>query len=241
MKYFILLSIYLSSFSFYSQNEFIKGTYYKWFDSIIDISNTNLLNGIDFKEKYRTLEDNNQYFLTKQFLPGYVVYDGQPYYDIPMKYDIYSNELIIKLANSNSYFAIQLLKEHIESFQIDNHQFINSNQLESTLAFNENKDFYEVLFRSHNLSLFKKHIKNIQQRRNDKFAYSAFIYKSEFLIDFNNKIFNINSKKNIMQLFPEYKKSINAFYKKNRVLMKFNYDKFLANLMEYVNSLLKTT
>ncbi|MDO5980404.1 hypothetical protein [Flavivirga spongiicola] len=241
MKYFALLSIFLNSFNFYAQNESSISTYYKWFDSIIDISNTNLLNGIEFKEKYRTIEDNNQYFLTKQFLPGYVVYDGQPYYDIPMKYDIHSHELIIKLTNKNGYFAIQLLKEHIESFQIDNHRFINKSQLVSMATSDSYKGFYEVLSRNQNLSLFKKHIKNIQQRRNDRFAYSAFIYKNEFLIHYKDKISSINSKKNLIQLFPEQKKAINAFYKKNRVLMRFNYDKFLVNLMGYLNNLLKTT
>ncbi len=239
MKYFVLLSVYLSSLSFYSQNELIKGTYHKWFDSVIDVSNTNLLNGIEYKEKYKTLKDNNQYFLTKQFLPGYVVYNGQPYYDIPMKYDIFRNELIIKLVDKNDYFTIQLLKDHIESFQVENHQFINSNQLKSITTSDDNKDFYEVLFRNPNFSLFKKHIKNIQQRKNDQFAYSEFIYRSNFLINYSNEIFNIDSKKDIIRLFPEQKESINAFYKKNRVLKKFNYDKFLVNLLKHLNHLLK--
>ncbi|AUP81469.1 hypothetical protein [Flavivirga eckloniae] len=238
MKKLILLIIFICfySFNFHSQNEQNSNNYYKWFDSVINVSNTSLLNGINFKEEYRTIEDNNQYFLTKQFLPGNVVYDGQSYYDIPMKYDIHNNELIIRLTDEKGhYLVIQLTKKHIENFKIDNHKFINADQLKLDIPVFSREGFYEVLFHNSNLSLFKKHIRDKRERLGDKFSYIEFVYKSKFLIKHNNKISNIRSKKDLIRLLPEQKKAINAFYDKNRVLRKSNYDTFLINLLKHLN------
>lgn len=239
MKYLVFLCLFFYSVSFYSQNQNSKSTHYKWFDAIIGISNTGLINGTEFKEKYRTIEGNNQYFLMYDFLPGQLVYGGQPYFDIAMKYDVNSDNLIIKLTNTTSgQFAIQLIKDNVEKFEIDKHVFINSDFLD--LSVSDKNGFFEVLFLSKNISAYKKHIKNKEERKNDRFAYTKFVYRNKFLVNYNNKLHTINSKKNLTQLFPEQKKNINTFYSKNRPLMKSDYDKFLIKLMGYLNELLIT-
>ena len=117
MRYLILLFFCINSSSLFSQNNSSSENYYNWFDNIIGINNTNLLNGIEFKEEYRTLENNSQYFFSNQFIPGDLIYNGQPYYDVDMKYDIYEDQLIIRLVDNTGYFAIKLIKELVESFK----------------------------------------------------------------------------------------------------------------------------
>ena len=226
MKYLVYILLFFYSVNFYSQSENSLSTYYKWFDSVLGVSNTGLLNGVEYKEKYRTVDGNNQYFLEYDFSPSQLVYSGQPYYDIPMKYDVNGDNLIIKLANNISgQFAIQLIKKNIGSFKIDDHLFVNSNHL--NIPTSDKDGFFEALFQSKNISIYKKHIKNDEARKNSRFAYTKFVYRSKFLINYNNKLHVLNSKKNVVQLFPQHKKEINTFYSKNRPLMKSDYDKFL--------------
>ena len=241
MKYFALSCLFIYTVNLNSQNTVTSAkTFYKWFDSIIDISNTTLLNGIEFKEKYRTLEDNNQYFLEYSYLPGNLVYSGQPYYDVEMKYDVNSDNLIIKLSNSISgQFAFQLIKHHVKEFQIEDHFFINSAYLESDKTVLNHDGFLEVIHQSKDLSTYKKHIKNSEQRRNDKFTYTKFIYRSNYYMNYKNKIHSIKTKKDIIQLFPDLKKNINVFYNKNKPLSKFSYDSFLSKLTGYLNESIK--
>lgn len=236
MKYLPLILLELCSMGLFSQNIKTNPAYYNWFDSIIDISNTNLLNGITFKEKYKTLDGNNQYFLEYDFILGNLVYDGQPYFDVQMKYDLSGDDLIIKLSTSKSgQFAIQLIKDHVIEFQIDHHLFINSNSLNSDLSALDKKGFLEVIYQSKTISVYKKHIKNSEQRRNDRFAYTKFISKTMYYIDYGNTFHVLRSKKDMIQIFPDLKKNITDFYSKNRPLLKYNYNAFLRKLMEHLN------
>ena len=234
MRYLILLFFCINSSSLFSQNNSSSENYYNWFDNIIGINNTNLLNGIEFKEEYRTLENNSQYFFSNQFIPGDLIYNGQPYYDVDMKYDIYEDQLIIRLVDNTGYFAIKLIKELVESFKIGNHLFLNSSYLQSNKE-DKSAGFCEVLYQDQNISFFKKHLNNKQERRNDRFAYTQFIYKQKTLFSYGNKFYELNSKKDLINTLPNQKKIINSFYKNKTFLMRSNYEEFLKKLGENLN------
>lgn len=238
MKYLVCIILLVSSTNFYSQNDANLSTYYKWFDSVLGTSNAGLLNGIEFREKFRTLDGNNQYFLEANFIPSELVYSNQPYYDVPMRYDVNSDNLIVVVSNKISgQFAIQLVKDNVKSFKIKNHAFINSYYID--IPASDKDGFFEVLYQSKNLSAYKKHLKDDEARKNSRIAYTKFIYKSKFFINYNNKLYRLNSKKNVVQLFPQYKKEINDFYSKNRPLMRSDYNMFIARLMDNLSKLLK--
>jgi hypothetical protein len=217
-----------------AQNNSSSENYYNWFDNIIGVNNTSLLNGIEFKEEYRTLENNSQYFFSNQFLPGDLIYNGQPYYDVDMKYDIYEDQLIIRLVDNSGYFAIKLIKELVESFQIGNHLFLNSSYLQSKKE-SQSMGFCEVLYQTQNISFFKKHLNNKQERRNDRFAYTQFIYRKKILFSYGDKFYELSSKKDLINTLPDQKKTINSFYKNKTFLMRSNYEEFLKKLCENLN------
>ena len=235
LRYFIQLIPYIFFLSIYSQNKTNTENYYEWFDSVIGINNTALLNGIEFKEKYRTLDNNDQYFLSRQFLPGNLIYDTQPYYDMELKYDINEDEIIIKLSENSGYFALRLIKELVESFQINNHIFLNTSYLSSNGIGYQDVGFCEVLFRGSNIVVLKKHLKNKYDRRNERLAYTEFIYRNKYLIFYEDNFFDLNSKKDLIKLFPKQKKLINSFYKNKRYLMESIYDDILSKLGEELN------
>lgn len=237
LRYSFLLFALLSA-SLYSQNKSSLQNYYNWFDSIIGINNTNLLNGTEFKEQYVTFEDNDQYFKNRDFTSGNIIYGGQPYFNIPMKYDIHDDQLIIKLSDYTGYFAIALVKEHIHSFQIHDSFFINSNILNLDKTSSSDLGIYEVLFAGDSLSILKKHSKNKQELRNDRFAYTGFVYKERSMVYFNGEILTIKSKKDFIKLIPNQKKTIDLFYRKKRFLIKSNYNRFLAELGNTLNEAL---
>lgn len=229
----ILISFYNHSFS---QNVFNKKDHYIWFDDIIGSNNTNLQNGIKFIEEFKTIKGNNQYFISKEFKSGNLTYNGQLYYDVLIKYDVFSDNLIIRLVDNNNYFAIQLIKELIADFEINNHVFLNSNTLKISDNFSVDKGFYEVLFKDAHITLLKKHKKRGQDLKNDKFAYTAFKSTPLFFIYYNEELCKIISKKDMLKLFPSKKKFINNYYNKNRVLMKYDYDLFLTRLVSYLSN-----
>ena len=228
----IFLFILKSTISF-SQNQSNQENYYKWFDDLIGIENTGIYNGFEYRKKYRTLEGSNEFYLTSQFVKGNIVYDQQPYYDIEMKYDINEDIIIVKLFTQSSFNIIQLVKEKIESFSINNKRFVR-------ITNNEKEGFYELLFKSNYLTLYKKHEKQRNERLDKDFVYYVFKDKKEYFIQYNQKYHRIKSKADFSKLFPEQKKSINSFWKNNKVLYNSDYDMFLHKLSKHIETLIST-
>ncbi len=240
MKTLLFLVIIMQSFFSFSQNENDLKSYYKWFDEIISIENTNLLNGISFKEHFKTLASNNQYLISKQFKNGNLIYHSQPYFNIPLKYDVYSDEIILSSIDGNEYFAIQLAKNNIDSFTINNQYFINSNELNVKTNHTNNAGFYEVVIANKIISLYKKHKKEKREKRNSEVAYTEFKHKKEYILFYDKEIHEFSSKKSLLKLFPNLKKRINSFYINNKTFMKYDYNKFLIKLMTELNLNLKS-
>lgn len=81
------------------------------------------------------------YYLTRDWKNGSVVYDGILYKDVPMLYDIYKDQVIVK--HANEIFIVGLISSKVKSFNIDGHQF---RRLEAEmLPANMQPGFYEVL------------------------------------------------------------------------------------------------
>ena len=239
-KQIIVFFFILNSITFLAQTNSNQKNYYNWFDAVVGVENTGIYNGIEYNKKYRTLKGSHEFYITSQFVSGNIVYDGQPYYDIAMKYDVYNDEIIIKLSNQKAFNIIQLIKEKIASFSINNKQFVRvSNDTDKALL-NVNEGFYELLFQDNYLKLYKKHIKSRNERLDKDFFYHIFKDKKEYYLKYKQQYYKVKSKANFSKIFPEHKKNINAFYKNNKVLRKSDYDMFLNKLSRHIETLIAT-
>lgn len=238
INFFFAIFFTLNTVSIHSQSNTSNKDSYNWFDNIIGYENTGIYNGIIYNEKFRTIDNNHKFYLTSQFSKGNIIYDGQSYYNIEMKYDIYEDLLIVKLPYNSEYFIIQLLNDKIDEFSINSNKFIKIS-LKNEAFFNETiSGFYEISFQSKDLNLFKKHIKSRKERIVGNFVYSKFKDESEHIIVFNDKYYKINSKKYLIKLFPELKKNIDNFYNSNKQLLEKDKDTFMIQLIEQLSSLI---
>jgi hypothetical protein len=73
-----------------------------------------LYNGILWENKYHRIKED-QFLFSSFFLPGTVSVNGQTFKNLRIKYDIYSDEIIIPL---NSEKILQVNKEMVDSFTI---------------------------------------------------------------------------------------------------------------------------
>ena len=90
-----------------------------------------MYNGIEYVFIYRAVS-GFPFFLTDTFEKNNIVYDGTLYKEVPLAYDIVSNEVVTQTPDN---YYIQLIPEKINSFSIKNHLFI---QLTSTDVENTN-------------------------------------------------------------------------------------------------------
>lgn len=229
---FILLYI-ISSQWIHAQISKDKKDYYTLFDKFIGIENTGLFEGYEYKERYVTKDGNHKYYLTDNYVTGDLVYDGQPYYKVELKYDIYKDELIIKLHQGKQFSVLRLIKEKVETFTIDTHSF---KRLVNETA-NFSNGFYELAYHGNKLVLFKKHNKERIEHLDKEFAYSQFKYTVNYILYYHNEYYLINSKRSLIKLFPGQKKSIHSLYSINkRSLEKESIDLKMINLMKIIDN-----
>lgn len=218
----------------YSQNRDESKSMYNWFDKALGVGNIGIYNGIEYKKEYYTKKGNDEFYMSSDFLIGNVVYDNQPYFNILMKYDVYKDEIIVKLPSQNSFITINLIKSKVENFNIHKTPFVKIS-LDSS---KNNDGFFEVLFEGDNLKVYKKYNKNRKEQLEGSYVYNVFKTNTDYYIFHNNEYFISNSKKDFIKLFPNYRKEIVAFISKNRSLRRSNYDSYLVQLSKIISNLL---
>ncbi|MCX2838922.1 hypothetical protein OQ279_12275 [Salinimicrobium sp. MT39] len=201
---------------------------YELFDSVIHIQNTDLANGIEYVEQHIIRSDDHKYFQTMEYLNGNVIYDGQPYSNLDLRYNIFDDLLLTRIPTAGGATLIQLHKENVQVFNIDGHSFI---ALKGTS--DEKPQFYEILLEGNDILLLKKHRKKIKKHLDQNFTYFEFKEDTpEYFVSINGNPEEIDSQRSVRKLFPNKEEQIQNFYRSNSSLKRENPDKFLTLLFQ---------
>jgi hypothetical protein len=236
-----LLSPIVILFLFYTCNTFCQTTsdkenYYIWFDGIVGVENSGLFDGLRYKEHYLTQNNNHKFFISQQFLKGNITYDNQPYYAIELKYDIYENDIIVNLEGQSGKSILKLNSDRIDNFTVNGitfHRIITKNS--------ELNGFYTVLYQNSNITSYKSYRKSVKKYIYKKNVYYQFTDFSDYLLKVDSNFYAIQSKSDLIKIFPFYKNEINFYYNNNHKLQKSDYDLFLKQLIQNISSLIQNT
>lgn len=201
---------------------------YELLDSAIHVQNTDLANGTEYIEQHIIKSDDHKFFQNLKYLKGNVVYEGQPYYNLDLKYNVYDDLILVRIPTAGGVRHIELHKSRVQAFNINGHNFIALK--EST---DERKQFYEVLLDVDDTLLLKKHRKKIKKHLDRSFTYFEFKKDSpKYFVSINDTLHEIDSRRAIRKLFPEKKEQIDNFYRSNPSLQRSNPDEFLTILFK---------
>lgn len=204
------------------------------FDEVVGIENTGLYTGKLWNLQYRTINEKTPYFDSPRFEEGSVTYRGQDYNGLLLKYDVFEDVVLLKLASSVGGATMEFISDWLTRFTINGHRFIN-------LKANGNSElghsgFYEVLYEGKSISVFTKYSKQIHQRKDRSSIYYEFgSGPSIHVIMHQNHITPVSSKKDWIKVFPQFEKQITDFYKKNRNIEKQSPNNFLTSLTNYLD------
>jgi hypothetical protein len=239
----LLVLLTTTTFKTYSQANSEISLYTK-FDSIVERKNLEINNGPRHINHYRTINKSHSYYFTDKFILGEALYNKQYYYDIELKYDVNNDQLVLKPMDEYNYLGIILSKEKTASFTINKKKFVNLNYDNPSVPEYINGYYQEIiigntlLFYIKNLKTRKKIIDNKQLSDvAEQVTYDEFTDKNTYYIKYNNAYYSINSKKEIITIFPEKKKEIKEYYSKNSELEQSNKELFLENILKLITSL----
>ncbi len=226
----------LGQVTLYGQSQLNHGRYYNWFDEQIGRENTGLYEGILYKEQFRTINQNTPYFSSPDFLKGSVWYKGQPYGELALKYNVFLDQLLIKVEDRLGGTTLQLFREQLSRFTIDGHRFLNVWDSEANPGIN---GFYEVTLQTPSFTLLTKHRKKLFDRKDRSSLYYEFLpLPKEYVLQYQGKFHLISSKRDVTDLFPELQDPINAFYNRARAQRRTDPQAFTFALFQRIGSLL---
>ncbi|WP_264543571.1 MULTISPECIES: hypothetical protein [Flavobacterium] len=117
-----LLGILYSSLLI-SQTQDYKDIYTK-IDKELSIGNLNLEKGKIYINKDVNVKNNHRYLFNDATFISNIKHNKQIYYNNNVKYDIFQNILIVNPSNQSKRLFVELSKNEVESFTIENKNFV---------------------------------------------------------------------------------------------------------------------
>ena len=219
-----------------AQDQIENADYLNWFDQQVGIENTSLMNGVIYREFYRTINDNVKFFQTDQWHTGSVKYTGQWYYNVQLKYDVFGDQLIVRQEDRLGGGALILFKDLVAEFRLDDKVFVNIDPGANELI---RPGYYELLASRENLRMLIKYRKKEFLRKDRKSAYHEFIdAKKSYVLNFDGNYYPIKVKKDVVKIFPGFKSALDSFYQDNKRLQNRDPDRFMIALVDRLSTLL---
>lgn len=233
----LLILFLCASTNSFCQSQLEKVT--KTFDKIVGEENLSINNGVfNLRDLYYVDPDRTKYFVSNEYSIGDVAYDGQYYYDVKLKYDLYKGLLIYNPINSGPNIGCNLIQPKVDSFSLHTKKFILLDKPELA-GTSMHTGYYQKLKIAKNFVLYIKYHKT----RSDKIKKDKIVYfytpDYKFWLKYKNDYIAISSKKDISAVFPDFSKNISQFYDTQGFIKKSDPPLFHQKLMVYINNLLE--
>lgn len=207
---------------------------YTAFDNRIQIRNAAFNNGKVHFNPYRSADRTFRYYNSPDFMRGAVVFDGQWYGNLFLKYDLLADELVVKFDGEGNKMGFSPVKERIAAFDIDGIKFAN-------LDLAEHPDyisgFYEET-KAGEVSLYTKHRKNQITSLSDKEVLYTYVTQYDFFLSHGKAFYKIDGKRDVIAAFPTLEVAITNFFDANVTLEKTDRRQFMKRLAFELGKLL---
>ena len=192
-----------------------------------------LLNGRIWRNQYSKVT-GNQFFLTDNYIKGSVTFNGRRFDNLDLKYDIYSDELILSIG---SHPVIFLNKEMTDSFSLGSgnrtYYIINA----GTDTMNVLKGFVNLLYKGPS-ALYVKYIKKIQPQA-DEGKYDLFYQEHVVYLRKDSGIVLVKGKRKLFKLLEDKKKEIRDYLKTAGIRVSQKDPFTFIPLLQFYDSIIK--
>lgn len=167
-----------------------------------------LYNGREWENKFRRY-NGDPFLFANYFLPGEISYNGRTFVNVKLKYDIYSDQVLIPRSLDQ---IIQLNKEMIDSFKL---VFQNRVYTFARLDNNRPEGFVNVLYSGRSI-LCVRYIKRISTVISDHTDGSFYqVYEVYCMTD--GAVYRIENEKDIFELLGVYREQVRKIIKENKI------------------------
>lgn len=183
---------------------------------------------------YDSRMEEHQFFEQRRWQNGMVLYDGQQFDSIPLLYDLFKDELVIRHFNGD-HVLLQTVK--VDSFIIDNHRFA---RLESGKDINPQMrtGFYDVVYDGKSRTIVRR-TKQRQEKIVDKRVIAYFPEKNFFYVFKDGRYHSVHTKKSTLALFEDRKRELRRVLRENKIKFRKNRELAIVTVVETYDNLAK--
>lgn len=192
------------------------------------VAQSHIFNGTEYRD-YRPIKDEHPLFFV-DWVDGSVFYDGEVYENIPLLYDLSTDNLITEHYSSRQ--KIELIDSKIESFRLQKYHFVHLR--DDRLR----KGFYELVYDG-TTKVYMRRQKALQQSLAGTEIRRTFEEKELYYIFKQGNYYSVKNKKSVLGVLKEQKSELNKFIGKNHIRFKQNREKSIAQVAEYYDSINK--
>ncbi len=191
-----------------------------------------LYNGPQYEPYTKPLNSGHPFFISDSIQKGWVSYDGLEYPDVPMRYDLIRDELLILYPSG---FPVSLIKQKTDSFAISGQRFIKLTNIGYS-ASGDSAAYYHQLYSSPSISLLAKRIKNVQEMSGRSEIERTVFSKNFYYIRKNGVFHPVRNKKLLLDILKDRKTETQQFIKKNKLRFK-QFEKDVLQTIAYYDQL----
>lgn len=235
-KAILLLSILYPLFTFCQQSNQVESQY-EWFDSLIGVTNSGIFEGEAYYDVYNVRNDRHQFFESSRFQIGSATYNGQTYFNLTLKYDIFNDNVIVK--NKEVYWVPPMTFDSnlLPKFSIGGNEFVNFKKSIS----DGDSGFFEIILKSNTYSLLKKHKKKLFIKTENEILYHEFKDDYNYYLQKGAAFFKLKTAKELNSIYPEHKKLIKELAIRYKRIKKSDFDGYLKSILADLEKELSTT
>ena len=188
-----------------------------------------LFNGVEYV-KYDLGFSGHPFFLDDYYAEGTIEYDDMVYHNIPLKYDVVEDKVLVEYYNQAGYLRGLILEYHkVSAFTYEGHQFVKINAGNPVGSLKEG--FYDMLLDGE-VSIYASRKKQIDKVvKNGKMSIK-FVDLDQFFVELADNTYKVSNKSTLLQLFEDHKKELKQYIKANRLDLKQDFEASLISVTQ---------
>ena len=194
--------------------------------------NLHLFNGKEYLRSSHGVQ-GTPFFLTDSVLTGNVYYDGHLYEQVPLHYDLVTDDVITQNYAQNN--ELILVPEKLQYFSLQDRLFIRITA-DSTLPDFIKTGFYEQLFdgKMTVLAHYEKLARQTGSAADNTLKYTAYNY---YFVLLNGVFYRADDKSAFISLAGNQKEAVKKFIKSNKLKFKKNKEADMVKTAAYFSQL----
>jgi len=159
---------------------------------------------------------------------GTVYFEGRQYNNIPLQYDMESDEVVIRDFNNN--YNISLVKEKTAGFILDGHEFVRL--FPDSINTLTKEWFYELLFND-KLKVWAKRQKRITYTISTEGTVNRFTQTNEYFLEKDGRFYSVDGERALLSVLKDKRTLLKKYKSDNKIKFGKNPEEGIIQMSRY--------